>query len=511
MKKILKGAVALLLVFVLNIGIFAMPAVAATYENDLPIVYMRGATRQVYDKSGKQVWPVKKEITDILLENTGDLLNALSRSLLTSDWSIYGDALTKALEKEFSAGTLDKNGNPKNGTTIKKSAAPKKKTSNFALGDYIFNYDPRLDPWSIADELAKYIDAVLAATGKKKIQLVARCMGSCMASAYLCKYGSSKVDTCIYYASAARGSMVCGELFSGKIKFDSENLNKYANEYMGDDEISELLAAVVSVTYSLNLLGEGTDIIDGLYEEIFAEILPQLLRATYGTMPAYWAMINEDYYEEAKNFVFGGYEAEYAKLIKKIDNYHNNVMLRLENDLKTFNKNGMKIIVLAKYGVPFPPYLECQRIQGDAKISIRDISFGAVGADIGTVFSIDYLNAAKKSGTIDYISDDLVIDASTCLFPQYTWFVKEIKHGTFPPSINTMFMEFLHRKKQVTVNTFKEYPRYMQYSYADDSLSPVTYAPPSGDTGTSSPLLNLVGMLKNFLNAIINFFSLLLG
>ncbi len=513
MNKALKSAVALLLVFVLNIGIFAMPAAAATaaYENDLPIVYMRGATRKVYDKNGNQVWPVKKSITDILMENSGDLLSALSQSMLTSDWSIYGDALAKALKKEFSPGTLDKNGNPKKGTAIKKSAAPKKKTSDFKLGDYIFNYDPRLDPWEIADDLSDYINAVLKATGKKKIQLVARCMGSCMASAYLCKYGSSKVDTCIYYASAARGSMVCGELFAGKISFDSENLNDYANEYMGDDEISELLAAVVNVTYTLNLLGEGTAIIDEIYQQLAVEVFPKLLRTTYANMPAYWAMVNEDYFEEAKSFVFGGgYEEVYKGLIEKIDSYHENVMLRLEKDLKTFNKNGMKIIVLAKYGTPFPPYLECQRIQGDAKISIEDISFGAVGADIGTVFSLDYLESAKKSGTIDFISDDLVVDASTCLFPQYTWFVRDIEHGTFPPSINTMFMEFLHRKKQVTVNTFEEYPRYMTYSYEEDSLSPVTYAPPTGDTGTTNPLLNLVNMLKNFLSFILNFFSLLM-
>lgn len=509
MRKFFKGSIAILLVLVMNIGIFALPAAAATYENDLPVVYLKGATGKVYDKKGNQVWPVKEDITDMLLDNTSYLLKALSNSLVTSDWSIYGDALEKVLVKYFKAGTLDNNGNPKNGTTIKASAKPQQKTSNFKIGDYIFNYDPRLDPWETADKLAKYIDAVLAATGKKKVQLVARCMGSCFASAYLMKYGKSKIDTTIYYASAARGSMVCGELFAGKISFDADNLNNYANEYMGDDEVSELLAAIVNVTYSLNLLGEGTNLVSDIYNQLAVEIFPQLLRATYANMPAYWAMVNEDYYEEAKNFIFGGHEAEYAGLIKKIDFYHENVMLRQEKTLKTYNKNGMKIIVIAKYGIPFPPYLECQKIQGDAKISIEDISFGAVGADIGTVFSRDYLNAARTSGTIDYISDDLIIDASTCLFPQYTWFVKEIKHGTFPTSINRMMMEFLHQKKQVTVNTYEQYSRYMQYSYSDDSLSPVEYAEPSGSADTVNPLLNFIALIKNFFNFLLNLFSVM--
>ncbi len=510
MKRIFKSSVALFLTVLMTFGIFALPSSAATYENDLPIVYLRGATEAVYDKTGKQVWPVQKSIADILLDSAGDLTVALSSSLLSSDWSIYGAALEKALKKHFDAGILDNNGNPKNGTDIKHSPAPKKKTENFALGDYLFRYDPRLDPWETADELADYIDAVLAATGKKKVQLVARCMGSCFASAYLCKYGSSKVETCIYYASAARGSLVCGELFAGKLNFDADILNNYAGKYMGDDEISELLAAVISVTYSLNLLGEGTGLVGDIYEQLAVEVFPRLLRSTYANMPAYWAMVNEDYYAEAKNFVFAGVEAEYAELIEKIDNNHENVMLRLEKDLKTFNKNGMKIIVLAKYGVPFPPYLEGSKIQGDAKISLEDLSFGAVGADTGKALSVEYLNEAKKSGTIDYISDDLIVDASTCLFPEYTWFVKNIKHGTFPPSINTMFMQFLHQKKQVTVNDFEDYPRYMTFDYDTDTLSPVTSAPPSGETGTMNPLLNLVNMLKNFLSMIINFFSIIL-
>lgn len=510
MKRMLKRSTALFMAVLMTFALFTLPAAAAKYENDLPVVYLRGATEKVYDRTGKQVWPVETEIEDILLDSAGALTSALTSSLLSSDWSIYGAALEKALKKYFDAGALDNNGNPKNGTDIKHSTPPQKKTENFGLGDYIFRYDPRLDPWETAQELSAYIDAVLAATGKKKVQLVARCMGSCFASAYLCRYGSSKVDTCIYYASAARGSLVCGELFAGKLKFDADILNNYAGKYMGDDEISELLAAIVSVTYSLNLLGEGTGLVGDIYEQLAVEVFPRLLRTTYANMPAYWAMVNEDYYEEAKNFVFAGVEAEYAGLIEKIDNYHANVMLRLEQDLKTFNKNGMKIIVLAKYGVPFPPYLEGSQIQGDAKISARDISFGAVGADIGKTFSVDYLNAAKKSGTMDYISDDLIIDASTCLFPEYTWFVRDIRHGTFPPSINTMFMQFLRQKKQITVSDYEDYPRYMTFDYDTDTLSPVMPAGPSGETGTVNPLMNLINMLKNFFSIILNFFSIVL-
>ena len=183
MKRILKSSVALFLAVLMTFSAFALTVSAVAYENDLPVVYLRGATEKVYDKSGKQVWPVDTDIADILLDSAGELTTALASSLISSDWSVYGAALEKALTKYFNAGALDNNGNPKNGTDIKHSATPKKKTENFGLGDYVFKYDPRLDPWETAEDLAEYIDAVLAATGKKKVQLVARCMGSCFASA----------------------------------------------------------------------------------------------------------------------------------------------------------------------------------------------------------------------------------------------------------------------------------------------------------------------------------------
>lgn len=508
MKKMLKKALALFMAAIMLTGCFAFSA-AAVIENDLPVIYLRGASEKVYDKNGKQVWPVPTSLTSILMSNSSELLIDFGKSLATSDWSIYGDSLAATLEKHFAAGTLDNNGNPKNGTTVIKSPTPKKKTSNFALGDYIFRYDPRLDPWDIADELEAYIKAVLAATGKRKIQLVSHCMGSCIASAYLCKYGNSKVDTTVYYASAARGVLICGQLFAGRLNFDADVLNEYANEYMGEDDLDEFLSAIVNVTYSLNLLSGGTDLATSIYKQLAVEVFPKLLRITYANMPAYWAMVNEDYYEEAKEFIFGGHEAEYSTLIKRIDRYHENVMLRLEQNLRTFDKNGTKVLVVAKYGTPFPPYLEGYNIQGDGYITIDNIAFGAIGADIGKTLSMDYLNEAKKSGTIDYVSDDLIIDSSTCLFPESTWFIRDIEHDNFPHSINNMMLRLIQQKKKATVNTFEEYPRFMKYNHADGSLTKVTEPIPSGSTGTVNPLMNLINILLNIFTIFKNIFAFL--
>lgn len=511
MKMMLKRTLAVFLVLVTLFGTIILPAAAAseTYENDLPTVYLAGATQEVYDKKGKQVWPVTDGIGDILLDNSSELLSTFSSSLLTSDWSIYGNSLNAALEKSYSAGTLDNKGNPKNGTKIKSNATPKKKTSNFGLKDYMFKYDPRLDPWETASKLNTFINSVLSATGKKKVNLIGRCMGGCFISAYLCRYGASKVDTAIYYASAAKGSTICGELFSGKLDFDSVTINNYASEYMGDDELSAMLSSIINITYSLNMLGMGTDLAAGIFEQLSAEVFPQLLRTTYANMPSYWAMVGEEYYEEAKNYVFGGHEQEYAELIKKIDNYHSKVKVPLDSKLKQFKANGMKIAVIAKYNTPFLPFLESHSVQGDGQISLKDISFGATGAEFGKSFDIEYVNKAKERGTAEYISDDLIVDASTCLFPSFTWFVRDIAHGEIPAVIDDLMLKILRSKGPKSVRSFKEYPRYTAYDSKTKTLTPVTEPIPSGTTGnTGGGLFNLISVFTSILRVVFNFFKI---
>lgn len=512
MNSTLKKAVALLCVLITMSGILALPAAAATYENDLPIVYLVGAVEKVYNKSGKQVWPVTKGIDDILLDNRSELLSAFSTSLMTSDWNTYGNALNTVISKYYSAATLDKNGNPKNGTAIKKSADPKVKKSGYGLGDYRFNYDPRLDLWETAAELKDYINAVLKATGKKKINLVGRCMGASLASAYLCRYGADKVDTVIYLASAAKGSTVCGELFSGRLDFDSDSINSYVTEYLGDDELSELLSGIVNITYSLNMLGMGTDFVAGVFEELSEESFQNILLSTYATMPSYWAMVGEEYYEEAKEFVFGGRENEYAGLIKKIDNYHNKVKVPLESKLKQFKKNGLKIAVIAKYNTPFLPILESHSVQGDGTVSLEDISFGATGAKIGETLSADYMNSVKDKGKGKYISEDLIVDASTCLFPNNTWFIRDIEHGNTPTAINNLMLSILRSKSQATVNSFSDYPQFTAYNSQTGTLEPITE--PIANTSTlsqSSPLYKLITLFTSMAKVIKTLFSMLLN
>ncbi len=509
MKRKLISLLSVLLVALTLFSVCAPMATAASYENDWPIVYLKGAGRVIYSKDGKQIMPMKKDPEDQIMEHADALLAAFTSSFITKDWDTYCDELVKIVGGIYSDAVLDKNGEASDGSYIKPSAAPKKKTSNYYLSDYIFNYDARLDPWEVSEDLHKYIKSVLKATGKKKVTIVARCLGANYASAYLTRYGADIVDTCVLYVPSTKGTVICSESFSGKFKFDADVINTYVNEYMTDtdDEMAGFIQSIVSVTHSLSLLSTGTDLVKSVYDQIAENVVPRLLLASYATMPAYWSMVDDDNYEEAKRLIFGNNTKEYAGLIKKIDNYHYNVMNVFDSTMTSLKKKGLKVAVVAKYNIALPPLFESSRKQADGTIELSTLSFGATAADLGKTLSKSYLDEVKWSGAIEYVSNDLIIDASTCLFPDATWFIKNSPHDNFASCINKLIYEIVRSKKQLTVWDREQYPQFMVYN-SDNTLTEVPEASPSGTTGSGSNVLSSI--LKIFKN-ILAWFKNLLG
>lgn len=511
MNKKFKSFVACILT-IMTLCLIMAPAVSAaetTYENDLPIVYVKGAGREIYTADGKQIMPFVVEPEDQIMEESDRLLAAFASSMLSKNWDTFCDELVEVMSEVYKDAVLDENGEASDGSYIKPNARPKKKTSNFYLSDYIFNYDSRLDPWEVAPELDAYIDKVLKATGKSKVQIVSRCLGSNYAAAYLTRYGAKKVETCVFYVPSTKGTVVCSESFSGKFRFDADLINDYVNNYMGesDENMIGLIQSVVSVTHAMSILHSGTDLVKSVYDQISANVVPRLLLASYATMPAYWSMVDDDNFEEAKRLIFGENTVKYEGLISKIDNYHYNVMNNLDVTLRNLKKQGMKVAVIAKYNVALPPIFESSQKQADGTIELYNLSFGATSADMGKTLSRSYLEEVKLTGSSKYVSPDLIVDASTCLFPDNTWFVKDSPHEDFATSINKIIYEVIKTKKQVTVNTNEDYPQFLQYK-ANNTLTEVEPSKANGNTGNEGGFIETI---MGLFGKILAFFKSLLG
>lgn len=476
MKKFLKRVLCIFMVtvtFLVSCGFTNL--VQAGYENDLPIVYVKGRGRTIYSAKGKQLYPFTESVEDQIMEQSDVLVDAAQLSMLTGNWDTFCNKVVEIVDPIFKELRLNNDGEATDGSYIIEASTPKVKKSGYYLYDYVFEYDSRLDPVAVSTKLNKYINKVLERTGKKKVQLVGRCLGSSIVASYLSFYGMSKVDSVLFYVPSAMGTLLCGELFAGKLKFNANTIDYYVNNHTSDAEVSGGMKTFLSIMTKLQIVGIGTSTVQSIYNKIYKNIMPRLILSSYGTMPAYWSMVGEPYYEEAKELIFGNDTAKYAKLIKKIDNYHYNVQQKLYSKLKNFKKNGLKIAVIAKYDTMLIPILESSNKQADGLVELETLSFGATSANFRTMFSESYINKAQQRGKDKYISSDRIVDASTCLFPDNTWFIKDQVHGKFPSSVNYLMYEFFHKKAQLTVWN-SSYPQFMDYIAKGDKLVDLKYS-----------------------------------
>lgn len=105
--------------------------------------------------------------------------------------------------------------------------------------------------------------------------------------------------------------------------------------------------------------------------------------------------------------------------------------------------------------------------------SVYDASKGATTATLMQGFDDNYIEKAKLEGTYKYISPDLQIDASTCLFPEKTWFVKNIIHRTFPKAVNRLIDAIVNNGNDFTVFSDPELPQYMLYDKDANEITPL--------------------------------------
>lgn len=512
MKKFLSILLCFLMVFSL-----AVPAFAANSEK-VVTVYVRGrGTAQLLDKDGNPLSDQRNiDRLGYLTEHMTPVLKELAAALITDDYSGYIDSFEEAFAPIYADNLLDKNGEVTDGSHIAWNYKTAKIESSEYLGvdSYQFFYDWRLSPLEIADQLKVYIERVMAATGASKVNLYARCYGVNVSMAYVAKclrgdYGNGYfvVKHMVHDTSSLAGELLCAGLLSNHIVFDADKIDRFVNYYLSGSELfddplmDDFAAALVSILNSAKVLGLGIDAVVKIYEKVVPELISRLaLCSTYGRTLCYWSLMG-NYYEDAINTVFYTDElkAEYAGLIAKTDAYYNLVMKDevYKDILKSLDKKGVKTAVFAKYGSITFPLFEDSEITGDVRGIVSDASYGATAMEYGKSFSDEYYVQAKLNGTDKYISPDLQIDASTCLFPDTTWFIKNIEHDNFTDTITKLGQEFFDSDGTLTVFT-SSLPQFMDYSKNFAEVEPDE----NTNAWSSNPLKNLFRFLKALFNLL---------
>ncbi len=488
MKRITKRFLSLFLCAVLAVSAFAATVTSGAAEatEQIPIIYVRGMSSIIYapneDGSLKRIDDVLN--TDSVVRFFTDNKDMFLKAVATQDWSAFCDAVIDFFTETFKDLVLGPDGMPQNGSfsgfRFDDNYIRDRMYSNEGLEKFYYDYDWRLDPLDNMDRLHEFVESVLRVTGSSEYALCGRCEGACLALAYYETFKDERMKELCFFASAAMGADVVGEAFSGNLYIDADALERMAYEsdlginyeinenFTFTDESLDKVLKIASDIYGLDLVCWA---VNNVYEQIAGRITPESLRASYGSFPGMWAMCEDEYYEPAKKMVFGGVEDEYSALIVKIDYYHYNIMNRAEEILLDASENGVRVTNITKYGRQAYPVSHRSSQPSDNICSVSKASFGATVVDVGETFDDDYLKDAIRRGEARYISPDICIDASTCLFPETTWFVKNLAHGDFPYEANT-FIEYVINTPGLTVNSDPNCPQYVFFNEETREIVP---------------------------------------
>ena len=516
-KKVLSVCLALCLACSLLVPVFA--GLSGDYSTPIPTVYLHGQGGVIYaDKNNTKSAQIQDiNIPDGYVEDVAkSLIRPLAKGLLLNNWDDWVDGFVEGVAPLLEPQALDENGEASNGSGVYTSSGRHNSVQadgTYKLSAYSPLYDWRLDPYVIAEDIHTYVHQVIEATGAPSVNLVGRSIGASVVMAYLELYGTEGLETVVLYCPSLCGMEVMSKIFAGKVKVDPEGINAFADYYissgqaddMADDETLQLLLDVVSLSVSMRVLDIPSNMLDRIYAKVYGEVYPRLLVKAYGSMPSFWSLVGDEDYEDAKAAIFGGQEDVYAGLIEKIDRFHYNNLNRSAEIISSLVEDGAKIQIVAKYGVPTLPVIENCSMQSDMLTSVYSATLGAVCADYGKTLDSKYISVQKKLNDGKYISADRVIDASTCLLPDHTWFVKNLGHRSMPDGVNLLFDRMLNFEGYTTVFDDPEIPQFVYYVPEDDTIVPLT-ADLEAPAETRSFFTRLINVFRYVFNAMRNLF-----
>ena len=474
MKKVLSLLLATILLFSCASTAFAASGCSCDVS---PVIYIRGFGETLY------LHPGAENEEEALNFSTGaiascipDLLIALTaKSKGNSDSAIAH--LEKVADKLVGKIACDKNGNSLYDVSIEKRDLPTddnhqtlsygfaKRIEGLDDAEYDFHYDWRLDPIENTRYLKEFVEYIKELTGHDKVTLVAHSQGNTLVATYLEEYGSNDIDKILFLSPAYQGVGVASALFAGEANVSDKGdelivlLDNLVGEQVYGKMVSVLMQALVEKGLVDTILDDAQTLLDNDFKKIYAEYVLDLL----GTMPGFWSFCDEARYETALEFSFGDTEG-YDVLVSKIKYYHENVQRKLTDLIDDAIANGVEIAIGCGYGRTSIPIGDSEVCHCDTTIETKYMSIGATCAPLGETLSEDYINSLA---TTDYLSPDLEIDASTCAYPEYTWFVKNQEHSTYYDSYREWMIWVLTFDGQPTVHSDANYPQFKEYEDGD--------------------------------------------
>lgn len=502
MKKFISVFISLALILSLMLPAFSWVDPNES-RSQIPVIRISGDGEPLYDEEGNKIFHYK-DIAKLVSgngENSADnselyksmaktLIPALTKGLVTDNWDDLYAGLETEIGKIFANSLLDENGNVTNNSGLSQSRKEQmeNKRNNsqmgdkgyFAWNDYWFHYDWRLDPMETADEFNSFIKDIKRTTGCEKVGIAATCLGTNIVMAYVAKYGVEDIQGIGMDGSVVGGAEILSEVICAKFDVDPPALIRILKdvEGLGLFSIDEFIMETIDMLVQTGILEGVISTTENIfYDKLIAGTTSALALSTFYTWPNYWACVSPEDYESAKYYVFGEEGSEkrikYAGLIEKLDNYDKEVRRRIPELIQKIKDGGANLGVISKYGFQIIPNCTSSDVVSDQFASVKRSSFGATTSSVYETLSDEYIAQRVSEGKGHYISPDKLIDASTCLTPDSTWFIKGSTHSKWTNYELKILYEVASADRQLTINDFP-YSQFMVYDAEADSLYPMT-------------------------------------
>lgn len=507
MKKLISILLVLCMVFAGAVPAFAGYAEIKDATDD-PVIYIAGDSGSLYYDNDTKEFCIDKA-SNLLNNGEGDkkekiyeataniLLPFILEGIATNKWDNYYAAVEKEIGELFEPVRLDGNGNVPEGSDCgigKEAKADRERKmshdyadSNGKYGEYTYHYkyDWRLDPIELADDLHEYIEGVKSATNRSRVSIVCKCLGTNVVLAYINKYGTDSIKGLGIGVATSNGADFLSGAISGDFTIDGNGLVRLGRELAVTKNFSihPLILATIELLANTRVIDTLTATMRKLvYSKIEYGIISALATSTMMTFPCYWALVTPEDFEDGLNYAFGEEGSEkrqqYAGLIEKITVYNETIKKHVNDILlstKVPGKDGktVNLAIVSKYGTQMIPVIKDEGVLADNYVSVSKSSFGATTSTIYDTLSEEYIAERTAAGYGKYISPDKQIDASTCLFPDYTWFIKNCEHGNYPWEEKRLVLAVIDANEQLTTEDFK-YTQFSMFDYSTDTISEMT-------------------------------------
>ena len=271
------------------------------------------------------------------------------------------------------------------------------------------------------EELYNYIQMVKEQTGHDKVNLVPLSQGGTLTSGLMEYYPEIHKDLhkIIFVVPALDGSTIIGDVFNGRIEFLNPDFlyNGFlSNLGLLDNETARTVEVLLRILPDEILVTALEKAVDVLINDVMK------------TSTNLWALCPSGDYPTAAERLLS--EPGMEEIRRQTDIYYQ-TQLHCHDNIKEIVNNGVQVFCFAEYDYKMIDVGSTWNTQNaDFIIQLDSTAMGVHAANVGETLPEDYVqqNTFCSNPDHNHISPDRVVDASTGLLPDTTFYFDNQRH-----------------------------------------------------------------------------------